>query len=281
MIIDFHTHVFSPRIRQNRDEYCSNDSCFGLLYSQSNAKLSAIEELISSMDECEIDKSVLLNIGWLKHELCVESNDYILECIARYPNRLVGFCAVQPLDMDKAIREIERCCKSGIKGIGELRPDVQGFNLCDARIQPLMDMAINNNLILSLHASEPVGHGYQGKGNTTPQNLYPFIAMFPKLHVVLAHWGGGLPFYELMPEVASILLNTYYDTAATPFLYKQQVFTSVANITSSEKIIFGSDWPLISPQRIISQINTVELTDIDKENIYHRNAENLLGLEQK
>ena len=48
------------------------------------------------MDEAEIDISVVLNYGWTTHELCIETNDYILESVARFPKRLVGFCAVQP-----------------------------------------------------------------------------------------------------------------------------------------------------------------------------------------
>ncbi|MDD5312166.1 MAG: amidohydrolase family protein [Dehalococcoidia bacterium] len=280
MIIDFHTHVFSPAIKQNRNMYCSADSCFGLLYSQPKARLCDVKELIDSMDECGIDRSVLQNIGWVKHDYCIASNDYILECLAKYPNRFTGFCSVQPNDTDNAIREIERCSRSGIKGIGELRPDVQGFDLCDATIRTLFDVAISNNLVVSLHASEPVGHGYQGKGDTTPQVLYPFILMYPKLKVVLAHWGGGFPFYEMMPEVASALTNTYYDSAATPFLYKPQVFARVADIAGSKKIVFGSDWPLVSPQRIISQLGEVELSVTDREHILYRNAENLLGLKQ-
>jgi len=280
VIIDFHTHVFSPVISQNRNMYCSADSCFDLLYSKSKARLCDETELIDSMVECGIDRSVLLNIGWVNHDYCIASNDYIIECLAKYPGRLIGFCSIQPNDIDKALREIERCSKSGIKGIGELRPDVQGFNLCDPRLQTLFKVAINSNLVVLLHASEPVGHGYQGKGDTTPQVLYPFISMYPELKVVLAHWGGGFPFYELMPEVATALTNTYYDSAATPFLYKPQVFSHVAGITGSKRIVFGSDWPLINPQKILSQLDGVELSDTDRENILYRNAENLLGLKQ-
>src|SRR4030043_244801 len=128
MIIDFHTHVVPPRIKERRDEYLGRDACFSLLYAEPEAKLITAEELITAMDEYEIDKSVILNLGWVSHELCVETNDYILEAIARYPKRLIGFCAIQPLAGDKALKELERCALNGVKGVGGMRPDVQGVD---------------------------------------------------------------------------------------------------------------------------------------------------------
>src|SRR4030042_1423804 len=134
VIIDFHTHIASPQIKARRAEYAVRDACFYLLYSQPKARLVTAEEVIGDMDECGIDKSVILNLGWQSHEMCVETNDYILESLAKYPQRLIGFCAIQPLAGDKAIREIERCAQNGAKGIGEIRPDIQGFDFKDSAI---------------------------------------------------------------------------------------------------------------------------------------------------
>ena len=277
MIIDFHTHVMSPGIREKRNEYAQRDSCFADLYSQPKAKIATAEEVIASMDECGVDKSVILNLGWVTHELCVETNDYILDAIARYPQRLIGFVAIQPLAGDKAIAEIERCARNGAKGIGEMRPDVQGFDLDDnATMRPLVEAVVEKDLIFLTHTSEPVGHQYFGKGDVTPQIIYPFILRYPELKLVCAHWGGGLPFYALMPEVAQAFGNTFFDTAATPYLYRPQIFKQVAEIIGSEKILFGSDYPLLSPKRIIDQIDSVELEQADRARIIGGNAERLL-----
>ena len=73
-------------------------------------------------------------------------------------------------------------------------------------------------------------------------DLYPFICNFPDLKIVLAHWGGGLPFYALMPEVKTALANTWFDCAATPFLYKPEIFEHLADIVGFDKILFGTDW---------------------------------------
>jgi predicted TIM-barrel fold metal-dependent hydrolase len=277
VIIDFHTHIFPPWLRERRDEYIKADPCFSLLYSQPEARIATAEELIASMDEAGIDVSVVLNAGWVSQELCVKTNDYILDSVSRYPTRLVGFCAIQPRAGDAAIAELERCAKAGAKGIGELRSDVQGFDLADkATMKPLVDAALKYDLIFLTHSSEPVGHEYFGKGGITPDILYSFITGFPNLKLVCAHWGGGLPFYALMPEVDKALANVFFDTAATVFLYKPEIFEQVSHIIGSDKILFGTDYPLMHQNRVIAQIQSSQLPEEDRAGILGANAQKLL-----
>jgi len=282
MIIDFHTHVIPPQIKKNRSKYIDSDSCFAILYSQKDAKLATADELIADMDKNEVDISVITNIGWTTHELCVETNDYILESVARYPHRLVGFCTVQPNSYDAAIDEIERCAQGGIRGVGELRPDMQLFDLKDGEvIEPFIDVISKHKLILLTHASEPVGHQYPGKGAITPDMLYPFITNFPDLIIVCAHWGGGLPFYALMPEVKQAMRNVYFDTAASPFLYSHQVYHHVIQLVGADKILFGSDYPLLAQNRLISEIRSLDLPEETRNLILSGNAQRLLGIKNK
>lgn len=277
MLIDFHTHIFPPWLREKRDEYIQRDPCFSLLYSQPKARIATAEELLASMDEAGIDLSIVLNIGWVSHELCVRTNDYILDSVSRYPTRLVGFCTIQPRTGDAAIVELERCAKAGAKGVGELRSDVQGFDLTDkTTMKPLVEATLKNGLIFLTHSSEPVGHEYSGKGKITPDILYSFINEFPDLKLVCAHWGGGLPFYALMPEVAKALSNVYFDTAATVLLYKPEVFEQVSHVISSNKILFGSDYPLTHQNRVLAQVHSSQLSEKDKTRILGANAQRLL-----
>jgi predicted TIM-barrel fold metal-dependent hydrolase len=282
VIIDFHTHIFPRWLRERRDEYIKADPCFSLLYSQPKAKMATAEELIASMDEAGIDTSVVLNGGWFSHELCVKTNDYILNSVSRYPTRLVGFCAIQPRAGDAAIVELERCVKAGARGIGELRSDMQGFDLADKKImKPIVSAALKHDLIFLTHSSEPVGHEYSGKGSITPDILYSFITRFPNLKLVCAHWGGGLPFYALMPEVARVLTNVFFDTAATVFLYKPEIFGQVSHIIGSDKILFGTDYPLIHQNRVIAQIQSSQLPEEDRARILGTNAKKMLCLDAR
>ena len=134
MIIDFHTHVLSPRIKNNRSDYVERDTAFARIYSGEKVKIATAEDLISSMDRDGVDISVIVNYGWSTHEFCVETNDYILESVARYPKRLIGFCAVSSYTDDASLAEIERCIRGGIRGVGELRPDTLSIDYTDKDI---------------------------------------------------------------------------------------------------------------------------------------------------
>jgi predicted TIM-barrel fold metal-dependent hydrolase len=280
VIIDFHTHVFPPDIKKNRSKYIERDPCFAILYSDPKAKIATADELVAGMDEAGVDISVILNIGWTTHELCVETNDYIIDSVSRYPRRLVGFCAVQPNSPKAAVSEIERCAGVGIRGVGEMRPDIQLFDLGDEMVmEPLVEVLKEHKLALLLHSSEPIGHGYPGKGIMTPDILYPFITSFPDLTIVCAHWGGGLPFYALMPEVKKALSNVYFDSAASPFLYAPEVYRQVIKLVGVDKVLFGSDYPLLTQRRLLNEIETLDMPEETKSLILSGNALRLLGIE--
>jgi uncharacterized protein len=279
MVIDFHTHIVPPKIRDNRSDYVDRDACFGLLYSEEKAKLVTADELVKNMDKEGVDMSVALNLGWVSHEICVETNDYILESMARYPGRIVGFCAVQPTAGDRALVELERCIAGGMKGLGEMRPDIQGYELDDdGMMAPIVQMLRAHDLVFLTHSSEPVGHQYQGKGSMTPRRLYQFIAQAQGLKIVCAHWGGGLPFYVLMPEVAKAMENVYFDSAASPYLYSSQVYVDVAELVGVNKVLYGSDFPLLSQKRVMDEIKGVFLSESVKDMMLGGNAQRLLKL---
>jgi len=133
-------------------------------------------------------------------------------------------------------------------------------------------------MIVCTHSSEPLGHRYPGKGDITPELLYPFISAFPDLKLVCAHWGGGLPFYSMMPEVGKALQNVYFDCAASPYLYHPQIYNQVSSLVDPGHILFGSDYPLLKPRRLIKEIQALNLSEIIQNQILGINAKTLLGI---
>ena len=257
MITDYHTHIFPPSATVERERWLRCDATFRELYTNPKAKLASAEELVAAMDEDGVERSVAMGMGWTDPGVAREANDYIIESASRYPDRIIGFCSVNPAWGDVAAREVERCAKLGLRGIGELHPDTQRFDIGDsATMAPVLEVAQEHGLVITTHSSEPVGHTYAGKGSTTPQVLMRFIEnaqAYPNVKIVCAHWGGGLPFYALMPEVKSALANVWFDTAASPLLYTPDVFPTVAALVGPEKILPGSDFPLLRFGRIRRQ----------------------------
>jgi hypothetical protein len=249
MVVDFHTHIFPPQVREQRQDYLRRDSAFAQMYSSPKAQIATAEELLASMEAAEVDTSVVLGFAWSEQELCREHNEYLLEAAARSGGRLIPFCTIQPRAGDDALAEIERCVRGGAPGLGELRPDSQGYSLDQGAGDILAGAALRHDLVLLFHVSEPVGHAYPGKSGLGLDAFYRFVSCHQGLTAVGAHWAGGLPFYALMPEVKEALANVYVDTAATPLLYGPAVYRQVAELVGAERILFGSDYPLISQRR--------------------------------
>jgi predicted TIM-barrel fold metal-dependent hydrolase len=80
-----------------------------------------------------------------------------------------------------------------------------------------------------------------------------------------------------MPEVARALANVFFDTAATVFLYKPEIFQQVGCIIGSDRILFGTDYPLMRQNRVISQVQAARLSEKDKAGILGSNARKLLA----
>ena len=277
MIIDAHTHILPKEIIRNKDRYIETDATFADLFCVDNCKFSTCEQLIQSMENSGVSKSIIMGMGWTNSDLNRYVNEYLLDASVRYPKQLIPFTGIIPSFLQKDLIEAERCLNEGSKGFGELHATQQNIDITNVKLmEPYMSLLMERGLPITIHCSEPVGHRYPGKGTTTPNILEKFVQNFPNNKIVMAHWGGGLPFFELMPEVKSLFRNVYYDTAATPFLYDHTIFTIGTKAAGSDKILFGSDFPLLSPQKIIRQIDNSDLDLDEKKLVLNKNTLNML-----
>ena len=248
------------------------------MYSDPAARMATAEDLLGDMDEDGVDVSVAMGIGWSDPGLARENNDYIAEAIQHHPGRIIGFGTANPA-LSGAAKEVERCADIGLRGIGELHPDTQGFDIADPAVMgPILEVLRAHDMALTVHCSEPVGHTYPGKGRTTPDKVMGLVSIAQGVKLLLAHWGGGLPFYALMPEVAEALSDVYFDTAATPFLYDRRVFEVASKLVQSSNILTASDYPLMRHSRIRKQVERADLSGADKAAVLGENAARLFGL---
>lgn len=279
MVIDFHTHIFPPHICKQREKYCALDPWFHALYNNPRARMATAEDLIAEMDSSGVDAAVTFSFGWTDSGLIEETNSYVIDAVQRYPQRLYGMAVLQPTAGAGAVRELIRCAEAGLIGLGELMPHGQGYKLSDsALLTPLMDVVRQYQLLVLSHCSEPVGHNYPGKGNVSLHDIVTFLTAFPDIRFIAAHWGGGLPFYALMPEIQRITANVWYDTAATLYLYRATIFPTVAQAVGADRILFASDYGLLRQQRVIEHIKQSGLAPEAVAMVLGENAHSLLKL---
>ena len=276
VVIDFHTHIFPPELIEHRQHYCARDRWFGLLYTNPKARMASAEDLVRSMDESGVDLSVAFGFAFADIGLCRLCNQYVLDAAKRFPERLIPFIVTNPAAGDPALIVAQEGLGEGGAGLGELMPAGQGYALEDLLLEPLMDLARCGQAPCLFHVNEQMGHYYPGKAEQGPQDAYQLAVHYPNNVLVFAHLGGGLPFYELMPEVRTALRNTYYDTAAVPYLYEDQALGHIAG-WAADKILWGTDYPLISQKRFLRRLRKAGL---DKETLLRllgRNAYAVLG----
>lgn len=276
-VIDVHVHVSSPELIAGREAYLERDEWFRLLYENPKSRLVTYEQILSEMDAAGVDRSVIFGFAFRDQGLCREANDCVIDAVRAHPDRLTGFACVSP-EVPGAVQELERCLDSGLAGCGELFPDGQQFDLVGSPgLDLIAEVLKERGLPLNLHANEPVGHPYPGKGDNTPGPCYEFAHRHPELDIILAHMGGGLFFYELMTEVRATLARVYYDTSAVPYLYRRDVYTIAATAAGAHKLLFGTDYPLLSPRRYLADTEVLDATF--RQALFGGNAAKLLGLE--
>ena len=279
MIVDTHCHILPPTFAERRRELAARDATFAAILANPQARIADAHALLRAMVHDGVYHAVVMGMGWSNYDVAVEANDYTIEAVAAYPDKMTGFASVNPAWGEAAVEEAQRCAAAGLRGIGELHPDTQGIDITNtATMAPLMELARSLDLPLLLHCSEPVGHQYPGKGRTTPDKVWRLIENFPDNTIICAHWGGGLPFYALMPEVGAALQNVYFDSAASPFLYRPGVYRAVADVAGEERILFASDYPLMRHSRPLSEFAEEPLSECHRRHILGENAARLLGL---
>ncbi len=279
-IIDCHTHIFPAEVAADRARFASSDPWFAELYADPRARLATAEDLIAAMDAAGIEHAITFGFGWRDPGIIRLANDAVIAAVRAYPTRLTGFAVVQPAgDGLTAAREAERCAEAGLRGVGELMPHGQGYRLSDVAIlAPLAAVCAARDLIVLTHSSEPVGHMYPGKGDVSVVDLVAFLTAFPELRVIAAHWGGGLPFYCHMPEVAAVAERCWYDTAASPYLYAPSIFTSVAAAVGWEKILWASDFAVVRYPRMLRYTRAANLDGAALALVMGENAAALLRM---
>ncbi|MGH7641737.1 MAG: amidohydrolase family protein [Candidatus Dormibacteria bacterium] len=248
---DVHCHLLPPHLRQPPAPSWQ-DPWFVACHA-GGGEFAAGADVVQALDSAGLDRAVVFGWPFADPGLLREVNDFVAQEIAAASGRLLGMALVNPARPGWEA-ELARCQGLGLWGVGEMSADAQGFELrFDAGLKAALLTLAEMDWPLLLHASEPVGHEYPGKGTAGPERLWQLLSAAlsaaPRLRVCLAHLGGGLPLYAHMPEVGELCRQLWFDTAALPYLYQPGVLAAVDQLLGTGRICFGSDFPLLPARR--------------------------------
>jgi predicted TIM-barrel fold metal-dependent hydrolase len=292
-MIDAHTHCFPPEISDNITQWANtyNEPHWLKLVAPENRPSlqgwASKEAMIEAMDAANISQSILLGWYWENKATCLKHNELMKQWMDFAPKRLLAFASIYP--NEDPIDQLELARSMGFKGVGELHPIIQHYEQNKAYWHTMAEWCEAHHWPINFHVTEGLNRDYPNF-IPTPFHIYLDIATaFPNLRIILSHWGGGIPFFEQNPKLKGLLKNVYYDTAASPLLYDIRVFKNVIGMVGSEKILYGSDYPLkVYPktqkkadmETFVKEIQTnAELSETEYEQIFEKNINYLLNLQ--
>ncbi len=262
-----------------RDALLAADAGFAELYASAAAPMATADDLLASMDAAGVDVSVAAGFWWRSGELADEHAHYLIESAARSDGRIVPFVPAD-LGAPDARGRLRRLAAEGARGLGEVRPGNQPLDI--AELDAALGWAGEElGLPVLLHLSEEVGHRYPGKaGGYSLAQLWALIETQPGARVIAAHWGGGFPFYALMPEVRALLDagRLAFDSAASPLLYQPEVFAQVVALAGEAHVLWGSDFPLRDQAADHRAVEAALSDPAARDAVLGGNAARLLGL---
>ncbi len=263
MLIDFHTHCFPDNLALKAIPHLSHIS--GGLEPYTDGTVSGLK---NSMEKSNIDISVVLNIATNAHQQ-TKVNDFAASI---NDNKTIFSFGSVHFESPNALEELERIKAMGLKGV-KLHPDYQGFEVDDPKMKPIYKKISALGLICVFHSGRD--YGFQPPYKNTPEKMLKAYSWFSS-PVINAHW-GGVDCYE---ETLKLLAGTdmYFDTSfgysMMPKYYAQKIYEK----HGADKMVFGTDTPWHTAQMEMRLINSLEISDSDKEKIFHKNAEKLLGI---
>ena len=292
-IIDCHTHCFPEAASTDPHAWAQaqNESHWlKLVAPEGRPSIQGwanMDEHREAMKTAGVSRSVLLGWYWENEVTCRWQNEAIAAWLGKCPDRFIGYAAIQPnTSAPKVIQQLEDARELGFCGVGELHMGVQGFNSHSLGWQALAEWCTAHNWPVNLHVTEAAGIPQPGSCQTPLNEFVNMAIASPDLRLILAHWGGGLAFYEHNPRLRKILKNVYYDTAASPLLYQPSIFRSIINSVGADKVLYGSDYPLrVYPKRqkkpdmsgfIDSIFNETDLAEAELRKIFSKNFQRLI-----
>jgi predicted TIM-barrel fold metal-dependent hydrolase len=211
-------------------------------------------------------------------------NDYIAAAVRKHPDVFIGFGAIDPHMGKVAQDEVRRCAEElGLRGIGELHAARQHFFPNEPQYYSIWEEAAKHGMPILFHtgmlaagAGTPGGMGYKMKYNRPIPHLDDVAADFPNLKIIAAH--PSWPWTEESLAICRHKTNYFIDLSGWAPKYWPQSLVQYAGSILQDRVLFGSDWPAVTPERWIKEFEEMPIKPEVRRKIMLTNAKRLFGM---
>ncbi len=283
--LDIHTHAEEPCCGPRDDGYDEFQAGMARYFKNpagAKGMLPTVEETAAYYRERRIGCVIFpvdseRETGFRRYE-----NEEVAEIAARNADIMIPFASIDPAKGRLGVREARRLVREfGVRGF-KFHPTMQAFYPNDRSAYPLYEAIAEEGAITLFHTGQTgVGAGMRGGMNmrlkySNPIYLDDVAADFPDMSIILAH--PSFPWQEEALSVATHKPNVYIDMSGWSPKYFPPILVRYANTMLKHKMLFGSDWPAITPDRWLADFEGIEIRDEVRPLILKENARKLLKL---
>lgn len=283
--IDIHTHAEAPCGHPRDDGYDEFQTAMAAYFGNPAGRegmLPSVEETAGYYRERRIGCVIFPVDSERETGFRRYSNEDVARIAAENADIMIPFASIDPAKGRAGAREVRRLVRDfGVRGF-KFHPTMQGFYPNDRQAYVLYEAIESEGGIALFHTGQTgVGSGMRGGMGMRMKFSDPLwvddVAVdFPDMRIILAH--PSFPWTETSLSIATHKPNVWVDMSGWSPKYFPPIFVHYANTILKKKMLFGSDWPAITPDRWLSDFEKLEIRDEVRPLILKENARQLLEL---
>ena len=257
-IIDSHCHIYPDKIAEKASE---NTGHFYDLPASLDGKIST---LLEHGKKAGIEHFIVQSVATTPKQVS-SINNFIAESVASSDGHFTGLGTLHP-DSEDMEADVNEILALGLKGV-KLHPDIQKIAIDDPKMKEIYRLC-EGRLPMLLHTGD---YRYDF---SNPNRMMPILEQYPDLTVIGAHFGGW-SIWEEATEKLCKYKNFLVDCSSSLYAISPEKANELIHVYGVERVLFGTDYPLWKPEIEIERFMQIELTEKEREDIFHNNAAKL------
>jgi predicted TIM-barrel fold metal-dependent hydrolase len=260
-IIDSHCHVYPDKIAQKASDATAT------FYELPPSLDGRISTLLEHGERAGIEHFIVQSVATTPKQVS-SINNFIAQAVAESGGRFTGLGTLHP-DSEDMKADVDEIIALGLKGV-KLHPDIQKVKLDDLRMHKMYELC-EGRLPMLLHT------GDCRYDNSNPNRLIPILEKYPSLTVIGAHFGGWSIWEEATKQLYTYK-NFLVDCSSSLYAISKEKAKELILAYGTDRVLFGTDYPLWTPEEEIERFMSLDLTDEQREDILYNNTAKLFNI---